>query len=130
MIAPRERARPVLAAIAVACVAALLWNGAIAAQTIAGTVRSSGDPIVGATVRVLELDRAVHSGARGQFAFSNVPRGWYTVLVEVAVLGSYDGKVYVAVGEDPEHGQSGQAQRQLPDRFGHRIPRRSHGARP
>jgi len=83
VIAPRERARPVLAAIAVACVAALLWNGAIAAQTIAGTVRSSGDPIVGATVRVLELDRAVHSGARGQFAFSNVPRGSYTVLVEV-----------------------------------------------
>lgn len=53
------------------------------AQTIAGTVRASGAPVVGATVRLLELDRTVRSGARGQFGFSDVPNGRYTVFVEV-----------------------------------------------
>ena len=68
---------------ALACVAAVAWGVTAAAQTIVGTVRSAGDPIVGAAVRVLELDRAVRSGARGQFALSHVPTGWCTVAVEI-----------------------------------------------
>ncbi|HZH80462.1 MAG TPA: carboxypeptidase regulatory-like domain-containing protein, partial [Gemmatimonadales bacterium] len=68
---------------ALTCAVAMFWSVNAPAQTITGTVRSGRDPIVGATVRVLELDRSLRSGARGQFAFSNVPNGRYTVLVEV-----------------------------------------------
>lgn len=68
---------------ALTCAGAMFWSVNAPAQTIGGTVRSGRDPIVGATVRVLELDRSLRSGARGQFAFSNVPNGRYTVLVEV-----------------------------------------------
>jgi iron complex outermembrane receptor protein len=53
------------------------------AQTLAGTVQSAGNPIVGATVRLLELDRIEHTGAWGQFTFQNVPRGTYRVFVGV-----------------------------------------------
>jgi len=75
--------RTAVTAMALACALTMLWSVNAPAQTIAGTVRSGRDPIVGATVRVLELDRSLRSGARGQFAFSNVPKGRYTVLVEV-----------------------------------------------
>ncbi len=75
--------RTAVTAMALACALTMLWSINAPAQTIAGTVRSGRDPIVGATVRVLELDRSLRSGARGQFAFSNVPKGRYTVLVEV-----------------------------------------------
>jgi len=51
-----------------------------AAQTITGTVRGAGAPIVGAAVRLLELDRAVRTGAQGQFTFSRVPTGTYTLF--------------------------------------------------
>jgi len=83
MTALLDRARTALTATALACVAVTAWDVPAAGQTIAGTVRSARDPIVGATVRVLELERSVHSGARGQFAFANVPKGRYTVSVEV-----------------------------------------------
>ena len=53
-------------AMALACALTMLWSVNAPAQTIAGTVRSGHDPIVGATVRVLELDRSLRSGARGQ----------------------------------------------------------------
>jgi iron complex outermembrane receptor protein len=53
------------------------------AQTLAGTVQSAGNPIVGATVRLLELDRIEHTGAGGEFTFQNVPRGTYRVFVGV-----------------------------------------------
>ncbi len=80
----RNRRPPTaLRATALACAAAMLCEVTAAGQTIAGRVRSGGDPIVGAAVRVLELYRAVRSGTRGQFAFSHVPSGWYTVSVEV-----------------------------------------------
>ncbi len=51
------------------------------AQTITGTVHSGPRPIVGATVRLLELDRAVRTGAQGEFAFSGVPQGTYRIFV-------------------------------------------------
>ena len=37
--------------------------------------------MVGATVRLLELDRIEHTGAQGQFTFSNIPKGIYRVFV-------------------------------------------------
>ncbi len=51
------------------------------AQTVTGTVRSGGRPVVGAAVRLLELDRVETSGAQGGFAFSNVPPGTYRIFV-------------------------------------------------
>jgi iron complex outermembrane recepter protein len=66
------------------------------AQIITGTVQSSGNPIVGATVRVLELDRIEHTGAQGQFTFSNVPKGIYRVFVEVTGYASATDTVRVA----------------------------------
>src|SRR4030088_3240771 len=58
-------------------------SSALHAQTITGTVRSVGGPIVGATVRLLDLDRIEHTGAQGQFTFPNVPKGTYRVFVGV-----------------------------------------------
>ncbi len=49
------------------------------AQTVHGTVKSGNQPIVGATVRLLELDREQRTDAQGQFSFSNVPNGTYRV---------------------------------------------------
>src|ERR1019366_6830390 len=51
------------------------------AQTISGTVQSAGKPVVGATVRLLELDRVQRTGAHGEFAFSGLPKGSYTIFV-------------------------------------------------
>ncbi|HXI65791.1 MAG TPA: TonB-dependent receptor [Gemmatimonadales bacterium] len=81
---------------ALTCAVAMFWSVNAPAQTITGTVRSGRDAIVGATVRVLELDRSLRSGARGQFAFSNVPNGRYTVLVEVIGYQSATQTVQVA----------------------------------
>ena len=62
---------------------ALLGSVTLRAQTVVGTVRSAGNPIVGATVRLLELDRIAHTGAQGQFTFSDIPRGIYRVFVGI-----------------------------------------------
>ena len=53
------------------------------AQTITGTVLGGGRPIVGATVRLLEVDRVAHTGAHGEFTFSDVPRGSYRVFAGI-----------------------------------------------
>jgi len=66
------------------CAVSLHLAAAIAgAQTIHGTVRSGGEPVVGAAVRLLELDRVDRTGAQGQFSFSDVPNGTYRVFVGV-----------------------------------------------
>ena len=77
---------------------ALLWPATIRAQTVTGTVQTSGRPIVGATVRLLELDRIEHTGAQGQFTFSDVPRGIYRVHVDVTGFASVTDTVKVAGG--------------------------------
>ncbi len=58
--------------------------GTALAQTIDGTVRSKGKPVVGAVVQLLELERVTRSDAQGAFHFSDVPDGTvrlYTGLV-------------------------------------------------
>ncbi|GAC1415927.1 MAG: TonB-dependent receptor [Gemmatimonadaceae bacterium] len=68
-------------AICVVFSSSLALPASLRAQTITGTVQSAGKPVVGATVRLLELDRIEHTGAEGQFTFSGVPRGVYRVFV-------------------------------------------------
>ena len=61
----------------------LLNLASLYAQQIKVTVNGSGNPIVGATVRLLELDRSSHTDARGQVVFANVPKGIYKIFVRV-----------------------------------------------
>ena len=66
-----------------ALVAALLCGATARAQIVQGTVRSGGAPLVGATVRLLELDRVQRTDAHGAFRFADVPNGTYRVYVGV-----------------------------------------------
>jgi len=75
-----------------------LSSAALRAQTIVGTVQTAGKPIVGATVRLLELDRIERTGAGGQFAFSNVPAGVYRVYVGVTGYASATDTITVRSG--------------------------------
>jgi iron complex outermembrane receptor protein len=75
-----------------------LSPAAIWAQTVTGTVQTAGKPIVGATVRLLELDRIERTGAEGQFAFSNVPAGVYRVYVGVTGYASATDTIRVMSG--------------------------------
>ena len=76
----------------------LLWPATLRAQTVTGTVQTAGRPIVGATVRLLELDRIEHTGAQGQFTFSDVPKGIYRVYVGVTGYASATDTVSVTSG--------------------------------
>ncbi len=75
-----NRATSSILAIALGFAAFGLTTRSAAAQTISGTVRSGGQPVVGASVRLLEFDRAVRTGAQGEFRFDDVPRGTYRVF--------------------------------------------------
>jgi iron complex outermembrane recepter protein len=50
---------------------------------IHGAVKSSTGPIVGASVRLLEIDRSATTDARGEFSFPELPNGTYTVFARV-----------------------------------------------
>jgi len=63
-----------------ASVAGFALVASATAQTLTGTVRSLGAPVVGATVRLLELDRTLRTGPQGQFTFSDLAPGTYTVF--------------------------------------------------
>ncbi len=65
--------------LAAALLSVVLLAVTAGAQSIRGSVRSGNEPIVGATVRLLELDREQRTDAQGQFSFSNVPNGTYRV---------------------------------------------------
>ena len=79
-------------------VALLVLPASLDAQTISGTVQTAGKPIVGATVRLLELDGIERTGAEGQFAFGNVPAGVYRVYVGVTGYASATDTIRVAGG--------------------------------
>ena len=49
--------------------------------SVSGKVLSGGKPVVGATVRLLGLDRATSTGGGGEFSFSDVPAGTYRIFV-------------------------------------------------
>lgn len=67
--------------LAVAVVVLALGTEPGTAQTITGTVRSAGQPVSGATVRLLELERAERTGPGGDFRFATVPLGTYRIVV-------------------------------------------------
>ncbi len=77
--------------------AAALALGAAAAraQTIAGTVRGAGHPVVGASVWLLELDRTERTGAAGDFRFANVPPGTYRIFASATGFASATDTVWV-----------------------------------
>ncbi len=72
----------------VACVLSIFASAIARAQTISGTVRSGGKAVVGATVTLLEIDRAQRTGANGTFTFSGVPKGSYTVFASASGFAS------------------------------------------
>lgn len=51
---------------------------------IKGLVVSEGQPLVGATVTLVELGLTLSSGKDGKFIFSKVPQGSYTLIVQYA----------------------------------------------
>lgn len=65
---------------------------------IHGTVKGGDDPIAGATIRILELDRTTRSDAGGEFTFRDVPPGAYTLFVRV--VGYAPAKSTVQVREE------------------------------
>jgi iron complex outermembrane receptor protein len=83
-------------AAALALTSLLWWAAPASAQTITGTVRGAAEPIVGATVRLLELDRVEHTGRGGRFTFSNVPKGTYRVVAGASGYASATNTVEVA----------------------------------
>jgi len=88
-----------LACGAVLAACALALSAAVAtAQTITGVVRAGGQPVVGATVRLLELDRAERTGAEGTFRFAHVPAGTYRIFVGALGYASATDTVQVAGG--------------------------------
>ncbi len=68
-----------------------------AGGAIHGVVKS-GDKVVGATVRILELERATLTDAQGEFLFTNVPSGTYTVFVRMIGYASAKQSVQVSSG--------------------------------
>src|SRR5579883_1665722 len=64
--------------------------------SIHGTVKGGDKPLVGATVRILELDRADHSDANGEFTFRDVPNGTYKVFVRALGYASATNTITVA----------------------------------
>ncbi len=74
------RHRSVIAAVILLAITAVVAR----AQTISGSVRSGGKPVVGATVRLLEIDRAQRTGGNGEFTFADVPKGSYTVFASAS----------------------------------------------
>lgn len=70
--------------------------GALSAQTITGTVRSSARPLAGVTVRLLELERIVRTGSSGRFTFTNVSKGTYRVFAAAPGFASVTDTVQVS----------------------------------
>ncbi len=65
-------------ALATAILTSASW---VQAGTLIGNVRGGGQGLVGASVRILELDRTERTGQGGRFAFADVPSGRYRLAV-------------------------------------------------
>ena len=65
----------------VVAAAAIALAAPARAQTVSGTVRGAGRPVVGASVWLLELGRTERTGSRGDFRFADVPAGTYRLFV-------------------------------------------------
>src|ERR1019366_1653213 len=63
-----------------------------------GTVHSGSSPVVGATVRLLELERSVRTGAKGEFAFPDLAKGSYHVFVRATGYAASTKPVDVTTG--------------------------------
>lgn len=74
------------------------WTAVVSGQTIAGTITGAGSPIVGATIRVIELDRAARTDAQGAFLFTDIPQGRYRLFVAVTGFASATDTVDVTGG--------------------------------
>lgn len=70
--------------------------GRATAQTVTGVVQSAGRPVVGAVVRLLELDRVARTGAAGEFRFADVRRGTYRIFVSLLGYASVTDTVQVS----------------------------------
>lgn len=66
--------------------------------TIHGTVKGGGTALVGATVRILELNRLEYTNAQGEFDFANVPDGSYKVFARILGYAAATNAVQVAGG--------------------------------
>ncbi len=80
-------------------VASVLSGASVAsAQTITGTVTGAGAAVVGATIRVVELDRSVRTDAHGAFLLTDIPLGRYRLFVAVTGFASATDTVNVTSG--------------------------------
>jgi TonB-dependent receptor len=70
-----------------------------AAQTVTGEVSDTNNTVVfkGARVTIVELQRSANTDNRGQFRFSNIPAGDYTLLV--TYVGAADKSLPITVTE-------------------------------
>jgi iron complex outermembrane receptor protein len=90
--------RSLLRAVGAILVAILLTASAAGAQSITGSVRGGSAPVIGASVRLLELDRSVVTGAKGEFAFRDLAKGSYHLFVRAAGYASVTKVVDVTSG--------------------------------
>ena len=74
--------------------------GADAGHSVAGQVIDpGGNPLPGAQVRLVELDRLVLSDSQGRFLLRRVPSGRFTLGVHLAGFASHHGVIAVPGGE-------------------------------
>ncbi len=69
------------------------------AGSIHGVIKGNDATITGASVRLLELDRATISGTHGEYSFERVPAGTYHVFVHAIGYASITSTVQVTDGE-------------------------------
>ena len=88
--------RRAFAVLSIAVVGAL-FASAVSAQTVTGEVTDANNTVVfkGARVSIVELQRSATTDERGQFRFTNVPAGDYTMIV--SYVGAADKSVPISV---------------------------------
>jgi outer membrane receptor protein involved in Fe transport len=75
----------------IALAASALFPSVVSAASISGRITdaSNGEPVVFATVRLLELGTEVHTDADGHYVFEGIAAGRYTVAVSFAGYSDY-----------------------------------------